>query len=426
MIDGIRRARQSSGMRPIDRQHMQHLVVSDHTRSAESGMFRPPEAIAADESEQASTEHTAMPGGAPKKRRSFKEWLRHLSKKQWAIIIVVAVLVLGGGGFGTYKLLHHSKPAPKKVTTVQKPAPAVPKDTRVPSNLTGLPVDASVNQRPVTAAMIENSTFARPQSGLDQAGVVFEAVAEGGITRFEALFQDNTPDYIGPIRSVRPYYIQWGMGFDAAIAHVGGSPEALSDMKSWGAKDLDQFANGSYYHRISSRDAPHNVYTSLAELNNLESKKGYGASKFTSWERKGDAPLATPTAASIDLAISSSDYNVHYDYDKTYNIYKRSEGGQAHMAINKGGVQTQITPRVVVALVMQQGLEPDDHHTSYNTIGSGSMYVFQDGGVAQGTWHKTDNASNLTFTDASGQTLKLNAGQTWVTILGSSNYVSYK
>jgi len=118
----------------------------------------------------------------------------------------------------------------------------VAKPTTEASKLTGVQVDPAVNQRPTTAVMIENSTAARPQSGLDQAGVVFEAIAEGGITRFEAIYQDSQPAYLGPVRSVRPYYIQWALGFDAAIAHVGGSPEALSDIKTWNAKDLDQFA----------------------------------------------------------------------------------------------------------------------------------------------------------------------------------------
>ncbi|MCP5939883.1 DUF3048 domain-containing protein, partial [Klebsiella pneumoniae] len=87
----------------------------------------------------------------------------------------------------------------------------VPKPTTVANTLTGLQVAPDVNQRPVTGVMIENSTDARPQSGLDQAGVVFEAIAEGGITRFLALFQDTQPDYVGPVRSSRPYYVQWAL-----------------------------------------------------------------------------------------------------------------------------------------------------------------------------------------------------------------------
>ena len=362
--------------------------------------------------------------GQKKPRRSFKRWLKTRTKKQWVAIILLLILVLGGIDAGVYFLfLKHDKPV---VTTVVKKKAAPPKSTTVASNLSGLQVAPSVNERPVTAVMIENSTFARPQSGLDQAGIVFEAVAEGGITRFEALFQDTAPSYIGPVRSVRPYYIQWGMAFDAAIAHVGGSGEALQDMKDWKVKDLDQFANGAYYQRISSRDAPHNVYTSMSQLNDLETKKGYGTAKFTSFLRKGEEPSRTPNATSIDVAISGSLYNSHYDYDATKNAYKRSEGGAPHMEVDGNGAQTQIEPKVVITLTMQQGIEADDTHTAYNTIGSGHAYIFQDGKVTEGTWKKAANGENFTFTNLSNQPIKLNPGQTWITAVGDTSYVSYK
>jgi hypothetical protein len=301
-----------------------------------------------------------------------------------------------------------------------------PKPTTVASKLTGLQVDPAVNQRPVTGVMIENSLDARPQSGLDQAGVVFEAIAEGGITRFMALYQDTQPDYLGPVRSVRPYFLQWCMGFDCSLAHVGGSPEALQDVKNWGSKDLDQFFNAGAYHRISSRYAPHNMYTSMAQLNQLESAKGFGASNFEGFARKADAPSKTPNASSIDLAISGYYYNDHYDYDATTNSYKRSEGGQAHMSLHKDGSQVQITPKVVVAMVMQYGLEADDHHSQYNVVGSGTAYVFQDGTVTQGTWSKSDTKSPLKLTGADGQPIGLDAGQTWLTAMSAANEITYK
>lgn len=301
-----------------------------------------------------------------------------------------------------------------------------PKPTTVASKLTGLQVDPSVNQRPVTGVMIENSLDARPQSGLDQAGVVFEAIAEGGITRFLALYQDTQPDYLGPVRSVRPYFLQWCMGLDCSLAHVGGSPEGLQDVKNWGSKDLDQFYNAGAYHRISSRYAPHNMYTSMSQLNQLESAKGFGASNYEGFTRKKDAPSKAPNATSIDLDISGYYYNDHYDYDAATNSYKRSEGGKAHMSLHKDGSQVQITPKVVVAMVMQYGLEADDHHSQYNVVGSGSAYIFQDGTVTQGTWSKADTKAPLKLTDASGNPIALNAGQTWLTAMSAASEITYK
>jgi hypothetical protein len=104
--------------------------------------------------------------------------------------------------------------------------------------------------------MIENSPDARPQSGLQDAGVVVEAIAEGGITRFLTLFQESQPQYIGPVRSLRPYYIDFAAPFQAGIAHVGGSPEALSRVRNGSYRDLDQFFNSAYFSRISARPAP--------------------------------------------------------------------------------------------------------------------------------------------------------------------------
>lgn len=364
--------------------------------------------------------------GGKKRRWSLKFW-ENWTKKHWWIASGIAFVVVACGITGGLLLFHsNNAAAPAHHRTAKKAAPKVVVPTTVASTLTGLPVNPSVNQLPVTAVMIENSTFARPQSGLDQAGVVFEARAEGGITRFVALYQDTSPSYVGPIRSVRPYYIQWLLGFDAAIAHVGGSGEALQDLKTWNVKNLDQEANGSYFTRVTARAAPHNVYTSIANLNALEAKRGYGASQYAGFVRRAAAPAKTPSVTSIDFNISSSAYAAHYDYNAATNSYERSEGGAAHMEVDQAGNKTQIAPKVVVALIMSATLEADGLHMQYGTIGSGPMDVFQDGNLEQGTWHKTSNTSQFTFTDASGKTLALDPGQTWITALGASNLVSYK
>jgi hypothetical protein len=286
-----------------------------------------------------------------------------------------------------------------------------------------MPVTSDQQKLPVTGVMVEKSPDARPQSGLKDAGVVFEAIAEGGITRFLALYQEEMPGNIGPIRSSRPYYLQWALGFDAAYAHVGGSPDALADIKSWGVRDLDQFSNSGSYHRISTRYAPHNVYTSRADLLSLQNSKGYSKSTFTGFVRKKEAPAQTPTTSSVDLAISGYYYNVHYDYDATANAYKRTEGGVPHMDADSN---TQLEPKVVVALVLPYALLPDGYHSDYQTIGTGKMYIFQDGVLTTGTWQKTDMKTNFTFTDDAGKPLALNPGQTWITAVGSATNVTYK
>ena len=346
-------------------------------------------------------------------------------KKRLIIIASIALILVVAAGASSYLWLQHYKP-----TIIQAVLPKKkyqpPQPTTVPSTLTGLLVDPSVNDRTVTGVMIENSIDARPQSGLDQAGVVFEAIAEGGITRFLALFQDTQPNYIGPVRSARAYYIQWLLGFDAAYAHVGGSPEALQAITSWHVKDLNQFYNAGAYQRISTRLAPHNVYTSIAQLNDLEASKGFGKSNFTGFLRKKEAPSKAPNATSINVAFSGGYYNTHYDYDPATNSYKRSEGGAAHMELNKDGSQVQIKPKVIVALAMPYSLEADGYHSQYQTIGTGRMFVFQDGNVGIGTWSKANNNAQFTFADANGHPFPLNPGQTWVAVAGDPKNITYQ
>lgn len=378
--------------------------------------------------------------GFKAKRKIHIPWPH--SKKQWLLFAALILVLLIAAGGAVYAMTHRSvKPQANHLVVVAKPKPKAP--TTVPSTLSGLPVDPSVNQRPVTGVMIENSLDARPQSALDQASVVFEAVAEGGVTRFMALFQDTQPDYIGPVRSARPYYIQWCLSFDCSYAHVGGSPDGLADIKAWGVKDLDQFANSGGYHRISTRYAPHNVYTSIDALNQLEASKGYGASTYTGFSRKAEQPYKAPVAGStaknqdtraaaisIDFSLSGAYYNPHFDYDAASNSYKRAEAGQPHMAQHSDGSQVQISPKVVIGMVVPMGRGALDssgaYYSDYQAVGTGQALVFQDGTVTSVTWSKPDTKSALSFTDAAGKPVKLDAGQTWITAITDAGKATYK
>ncbi len=363
---------------------------------------------------------TKMPNKKSTKISRLIKWLKQHKIVDTAIVILIVII-----GLSIYALTLHSSTKiikNQQITTHKTTTPLKPKSNLVPSNLTGLMVNPSFNKLPVTGVMIENSLFARPQSGLGSAGVVFEALAEGGISRFLALYQDTQPNNVGPIRSARPYYISWDLGFDAPYAHVGGSPEALTDITNWNVKDLNQFYNGNYFHRITTRQAPHNVYTAIATLNQLETIDGYTSSTFTSWTRKADSPLKVPNARVINFYLSSPDYNVSYTYNPATNSYLRDEGGAPQIDAN---TNQQISPKVVIAIIVPYSLEADQYHLVYQTIGSGAAYVFQDGGVTIGQWSKSSNNAQILFTNSKGQPLALNAGQTWITALGDANSVSY-
>lgn len=393
--------------------------------SNEESKFKTPEEVAAEETVMAQP--LGLPVTAvkptPQQRGRLRNFFSWPPSRREYLFLAIIVILIAGSVSALVLLQPKSKPiaAHLPVKIIKKVVPPAP--TTVASTLSGLPVSPSVNLLPVTGVMIENSMEARPQSGLAQASVIFEAIAEGGITRFLALYQDTQPSNVGPIRSARPYYVQWNLGFDAGYAHVGGSPEALADITAWGVRDLNQFYNGDSYHRIASRAAPHNVYTSIALLNQLEASKGYTSSNFTGFLRKPDAKLAKPTTTSIDLAISWSDYNVHYDYNPATNSYNRSEGGAAHIDAE---TSAQLSPKVVIAMVVPYNLEADGYHSAYAVIGSGTAYIFQDGGVISATWNKPDSKTQISFTDSTGKSIALNAGQTWITALSDSSKVNYQ
>lgn len=369
--------------------------------------------------EDSPTPEEKPKGKGKKTRRSAKQWFLDLTKKQKILLGVSTVLflaglvVLGLVVFGGDKKVDAPAKKQAAVKKLEKPKTEA-------SKLTGMQISPELNKRSITGIMIENSLDARPQAGLKDAGVVYEAIAEGGITRFLTLFQEGQPDYIGPVRSVRPYYLDWVQGFDAPIAHAGGSADALAKLRADGVKDLDQFANGSSYTRVNNREAPHNLYTSTAQMDALKTAKGFTTSTFTSLARKKEQPSKTPTAKTVDLVISSTDFNPHYDYDAKTNSYKRSEGGAPHTDERSGA---QLSPKVVIALVMSQGRQ--GVYTTYNAIGSGACFIFQDGTVTEGTWVKANAKDQTTFKDARGADIKLNPGQTWISTVGSSGAVTY-
>ncbi len=355
-------------------------------------------------------------------RKNVKDWFLGLSRKQKFIFVgIVAGLLIALAG-GLFFVLQKPKPTPAKVSQAPAPAPAPPKTTE-PSKLSGVEVPLEKNKLPVIGIMIENSPDARPQSGLTQAGVVFEAIAEGGITRFLALFQENQVEYVGPVRSVRPYYLDWVQGFDAPIAHVGGSADALAALRRGGYKDLDQFSNSAAYWRIKERYAPHNMYTSLPKLVDAANQKKFVPTNFDSFPRKAEKASPTPSAKSIDLGLSGFLYNAHFDYDAATNSYKRSEANKPHVDEKSG---QQIAPKVVIACVAQYAAAYNGVNSAYNSVGEGKVYVFQDGIMTEGTWKKTSGKSQITFTGTDGKPIALNPGQTWITFVGGTDKVSAK
>jgi hypothetical protein len=353
----------------------------------------------------------------------FKSFLhKKPPKKRLAIVAGVSLFVLVAGSLAAFSLIKNpvnEAPVPVITSTYVAPPP------EFKSPLTGKLVSEEASKRPVTGIMIENSIDARPQSGLYDAGVVFEAIAEGGITRFMALYQESRPGNVGPIRSARPYYVEWAKGFDASYLHVGGSPEGLALIRSLGVKDLDQSRFGDRIaSRVSNRFAPHNMYSDFDRIDAINNEQGFTSSDFTPFARKELAvidPTIPFTATKISFDISGANYNTSYTYKPETNSYDRVMASRAHTDQESG---KQISPEVVVAMVTDYSINPNRIHSAYRTTGIGEVLIFQDGSVLKGTWSRESQSASLKFLDAAGNPLELNAGQTWITAIPAGR-VSY-
>ncbi len=369
----------------------------------------------------------------PRKGRLKFKLPRPKTKLQWIIFGVIVAAVLGATATAVYWFIIRDTSPPPAAYVEPEPEPE-PEPTTMASRVSGRQLDKAAAIKPIYAVQIENSPEARPQSGLREADIVSEAIAEGGITRFNAIYHDNVPANIGPVRSLRPYYIDWFLPYNAPIVHAGGSPEALADIRSLGIQDMDNTAG--YFRRVSNRYAPHNLYTTGGQILELFTARGYNnGDSITSLPRKEIKPAADPESAetpaastlpaatAINLAVSRGLYNVSFAYDAATNTYLRSQGGAAHVDADTGA---QIAPDVIVVPIMSRSTHANRVHTVYGTTGSGEVFVFQDGTVTKGTWTKPDRRSQWQLKDASGNDIKLNPGQTWFTMIESADRVGYQ
>lgn len=350
-----------------------------------------------------------------KRQGSLKHWLRR--HQLAATLIIGAVVVTTIFVIGILSVKYSELPFFQERHKVAPP--------KFYSALTGVEVaDQAATTQPVTGVMIENSPDARPQSGLKGAGVVYEAVAEGGITRFIALYQGNKPQLIGPVRSLRLYYLSWAAPYQASIAHVGGSPNALSAVRGGQYRDIDQFFNAGSYWRARDRYAPHNMYTSGEKLDTLNASKGFTQSQFSSFSRTDGKPAETPNATKLRINFSSALYNTSYAYDAATNSYNRSMAGTPHRDREAGA----ITPSVIVVLKVstEQRANNSDGYRDIVTTGSGQAHVFQNGTVTPATWRKDSLTAPLQLTQDDGQPLALVRGQTWVAAITEAGSVSWE
>ncbi len=321
--------------------------------------------------------------------------------------------------------------------------------------------------------MVENHADSRPQSGLQGADIVYEAVAEGGITRFMGVFycgvvaESETNKYdIGPVRSARTYFVDLASEYSdyPLYNHVGGAncsaastggpcttakkAQALEQVSSYGWNDkgtwgdLNQF---SLSYKACRREpertgdvkaTEHTMYCSSKELYNVAADRGLTNMteiKKTSWDKnyrswifkQDDKSSSSPTASNIsfDFWAGYKDYSVNWKYDSTNNNYVRYHNGAEHIDFN---TKKALTAKNIVIQFAKETRSVDEHmHNLYDVIGSGTGMLIQNGVKTDITWSKTNRISRTIFKDKSGKEVNFVPGNVWVEILPTGNTVSY-
>ncbi|XOU95029.1 MAG: DUF3048 domain-containing protein [Candidatus Kerfeldbacteria bacterium] len=358
-----------------------------------------------------------------KKMGNSKEyiWGKKKSKKWLIIIISVVVVVAAALGY----IIFGFNPDQDSDSNSNKNT-NVDSGSLVRRAIDGEYVSFEESNHYPVAVMIENLTVSRPQSGLSQANVVYEALAEGGITRFMAVYASNMViSEIGPIRSARPYFLDWASEYNALYMHAGGSPEALAQIKREGMVDLDQFYNSQYYWRDTSRNvaSEHTLYSSGEKIVfALRDKEIDKNGDFDLWKFKEDLKITDRTVEDkyITIDFSSFNYKVEYKYNRDTNDYLRYQAGEAHIDRDDSEVRAKniIVQKVKTYLV-------DDQRLGMDTIGKGEAIIFVDGEGTVGTWEKEGIAERTLFYDESGSEIEFNAGPIWVEIVPTDREIDY-
>ncbi|MBI5071593.1 DUF3048 domain-containing protein [Candidatus Falkowbacteria bacterium] len=277
---------------------------------------------------------------------------------------------------------------------------------------------------PLFAVQIENMVDARPLSGVSGASLVYETLAEAGITRLLAVYaaDDDVPE-IGPVRSARPYFLDWAEEYGALYAHSGGSPEALRLIPQYDIFDLNEFANGRFFWRSKSRYMPHNLYTSVELLNEAFAAKNGEVKIFSSWQFKNEvlAEARPSEEKRAKIYFSTKTYEVGWQYDREANDYLRYQAGVIQQdrdgsEVRAKNIIVQLTDVIVLDDVGRKDIE---------TQGSGDAIVFQDGVRIDGTWRKETRGDRTKFFDATGAEIKFNPGVTWVEVVPIDTEVEF-
>ncbi len=317
-------------------------------------------------------------------------------------------------------------------TTTQAPSTTqAPKETVIRNPLTG---EEGYNKkllknRPVFV-VVENHPDARPQWGLTSSDIVWEMVAEGGITRMLLMYADSSrlPEKVGPIRSARHYFVDLAEGFDGIFVHFGFSPLAKSQIANHDVDNINGLYD-NYFYRDSSRgvSSEHRAYTTDEAIANAIKNKEYRTEIEKDYKSpfKFNSKAKNLSAPCNELTVSySSGYTYTYTYDEENKVYLSKLNGNNF--VDSEGTQ-QNFENIILCYTEISSLNDSKGRVDFDFSEGKGIYV-SNGSYTDITWKKGDSADMLKFYDKNGDELSLNIGRTYIGILdnGRESYNTIK
>ena len=357
----------------------------------------------------------------------YKKIIIDLNKKfislPWqrqAILLLLILALISLINFGIYSVINWDKDSNviKIIEDIKKEIDEKDEDNTpddyVRRRIDGVYIEADkANHYPI-AVMLDNDPNARLQSGLAHAQVVYEAKAESGITRFMAIFANGSElKEIGPIRSARPYFVDWARGYDSLYVHVGGSPEALSILKNISMLNLNEFYQGNYFWRSNSKIAPHNVYSSIENTKKYLDKLNADNDGYESWKFKDEAKEEERGEQDVEINFSVNDFLVIWKYDKENNNYIRYMAGAQH----KDADGSEIIAKNIVIMKMKSEILDAEYRRKMYNIGEGKAWYCFDGKCEIGEWKKANSKTREKIYDDNNNEIEFNAGTTWIEVV---------
>lgn len=308
--------------------------------------------------------------------------------------------------------------------TVNIKSPAKKNKPSISSPYTGKSISNEVSIKRPMAVIIENSPRARPQTGLSKADWVFETVAEGGITRMMAFYHSQEADKLGPVRSVREYFASIAKSIDAVLIHAGGSPGGYEAVRELPVTNVDQIKEGKPFNRSRDRKAPHNLYSSTANLREYIQQKGYeGDPVDPGYTFTGGKPKSSEGVKEITVNYSSAPYKAVFSYEEASKTYKRVLAGKADIDTLTG---KQIAVNNLAVMVADILLTNDEKgRVKVQTEGTGALYFFTGGKLIKGQWIRSGVNSPYKFINDKGEPINFSKGKTWFSIISSEQKVTY-